>query len=59
LKYRDSYEFPTKTFYWCSPKNDMVFERMPEPCDHWRETVDKNAGKPFSGDPTKVLKKGK
>ena len=59
VKYKDSYEFPKKTFYWCSPKNDMVFEKMPELNEHWKEWINNNASKPFQGDPALLHEKGK
>ena len=59
ISYKGSYEFPKKTFYWCSPKNEFVFEKMPEVNEHWRAEVNKRSTKPFKGTPSVVLKKGK
>jgi len=59
ISYKGSYEFPKKTFFWCSEKNDFVFEKMPLINEHWRAEVNKRSAKPFKGTPSVVLKKGK
>ena len=53
VDYQGKYEFPQKTFYWCSSSN-FTFSEMPELNEQHADAVDKmNAC--FSGEHDKVL----
>ena len=58
LQYSGRYEFPQKKFYWCSPKNDFVFEAFPSLNDYHSKPDNNEYSKiaklPFTGDPAKV-----
>jgi radial spoke head protein 9 len=49
------FEFPEKTFYWCSQSNNMTFESFPPLNTQHTEALDQFANKLFTGSPADVL----
>lgn len=57
VSYTGRYEFPEKTFYWCSQATGMTFKQFPALNDQHVADYDQMANMPFSGDWAKVHKK--